>query len=81
LPTDTKRNLIDPGHEHLSLVRQCELVGLPRSSLYYQPRGVSDENLLLMRLMDEQYTRTPFYGIRRMTAWLKVVGTRSTTSG
>jgi len=74
LPTDTKRNLIDPGHEHLTLVRQCELVGLPRSSLYYQPRGVSEENLLLMRLMDEQYTRTPFYGIRRMTAWLKGQG-------
>jgi len=58
----------------LTLVRQCELVGLPRSSLYYQPRGVSEENLLLMRLMDEQYTRTPFYGIRRMTAWLKGQG-------
>jgi len=74
LPTDTKRNLIDPGHEQLSLARQCELVGLSRSSLYYQPRGVSEENLLLMRLMDEQYTRTPFYGIRRMTAWLKGQG-------
>jgi len=71
LPAEAKRSLIEPGHEHLSLSRQCELVGLARSSLYYQPRGVSAENLLLMRLMDEQYTRTPFYGIRRMTAWLK----------
>ena len=45
--------------------------GLLRSSLYYRPRGVSEENLWLMRLIDEQYTRTPFYGIRRMTAWLR----------
>jgi len=74
LPTETKRGLIEPEHESLSVVRQCELVGLSRSSLYYQPRGVSDENLLLMRLIDEQYTRTPFYGIRRMTAWLKGQG-------
>jgi len=58
----------------LSVVRQCELVGLARSSLYYQPTGVSEENLLLMRLLDEQYTSTPFYGIRRMTAWLKGQG-------
>jgi len=58
----------------LSLRRQCELVGLARSSLYYQPRGASGENVLLMRLIDEQYTRTPFYGIRRMTAWLRGQG-------
>lgn len=74
MPTEAKRSLIEAGHEHLSLVRQCELVGLARSSLYYQPRGVSEENVLLMRLIDEQYTRTPFYGIRRMTAWLRGQG-------
>ncbi|MHB1162250.1 MAG: IS3 family transposase [Chloroflexota bacterium] len=74
LPAEAKRSLIELGHEGLSLARQCELVGLARSSLYYQPRGVSEENLLLMRLIDEQYTRTPFYGIRRMTAWLKGQG-------
>jgi putative transposase len=71
LPAEAKRSLIEPGHERLSVVRQCELVGLLRSSLYYRPRGVSEENLWLMRLIDEQYTRTPFYGIRRMTAWLR----------
>ena len=49
-------------------------MGLARSSLYYQPRGASGENVLLMRLIDEQYTRTPFYGIRRMTAWLRGQG-------
>jgi len=51
-------------------VRQCELAGLARSTWYYEPVGESEENLELMRLLDEQYTRTPFYGSRRMTAWL-----------
>lgn len=52
------------------MARQCELVGLARSSYYYHPMPESEENLLLMRLLDEQYTRTPFYGIKKMTAWL-----------
>ena len=47
-------------------MRQCELVGLPRSSWYYQPTAESAEDLELMRLLDEQYTRTPFFGSRRM---------------
>jgi putative transposase len=54
--------------------RQCELLGVSRASWYYQPRGESEENLALMRLLDEQYTRTHFYGIRRMTAWLQQQG-------
>jgi putative transposase len=55
----------------LSVVRQCELLGLPRSSYYYEPVQVSAEELRLMRLIDEQYTRQPVYGSRRMAAWLK----------
>jgi len=51
----------------LSIVRQCELSGLARSSFYYTPAGDSAEDLELMRRIDEQYTRTPFYGSRRMT--------------
>jgi len=51
--------------------RQCELLDLPRSSFYYQPVPESPENLQLMRLIDEQYLKTPFYGSRRMAAWLK----------
>jgi putative transposase len=47
-------------------VRQCELVGLPRSTWYYEPAGESPENLELMRLIDEQFLRTPFYGSRKM---------------
>jgi len=54
--------------------RQCELLGVNRAGLYYEPVGESAENLLLMRLLDEQYTRAPFYGSRRMTAWLASVG-------
>jgi putative transposase len=50
----------------LSIARQCELIGLPRSSWYYKPEDETTENLVLMRLLDEQYTRTPFYGSRRM---------------
>jgi putative transposase len=54
----------------LSVRRQCELLGLSRSSLYYEPAGETAENLRLMRLIDEQYTAYPFYGSRRMTMWL-----------
>jgi len=54
----------------LSLRRQCELLGLSRSSLYYEAAPESPENLALMRLIDEQYTRRPFYGSRRIARWL-----------
>jgi putative transposase len=67
---EEKRALIEPGHSQISIARQCELLGLARASYYYQEVPESEENLLLMRLLDEQYTRTPFYGIRKMTAWL-----------
>ena len=54
----------------ISVRRQCELLGVNRSSLYYQPSGESEENLKLMRLIDEEYTRHPFFGSRRIVAWL-----------
>jgi putative transposase len=62
--------LIEVDHPALSVRRQCELLGLNRSSLYYEPAGETAENLRLMRLIDEQYTAYPFYGSRRMTRWL-----------
>jgi putative transposase len=65
---------VERGHRNLSLRRQCELLGVNRTSLYYQSVGESEENLLLMRRLDEPYTRTPFYGSRRMTAWLRGQG-------
>jgi len=66
--------VIEPMHDTISIARQCELVGLARSSYYYQGAGESAQNLHLMCLLDEQYTRTPFYGIKRMTAWLQTQG-------
>jgi putative transposase len=54
----------------LSVRRQCELIGLSRSTRYYQAAPESEENLQLMRLIDEQYTKCPFYGSRRIRAWL-----------
>ena len=65
--------MIEPGSE-ISVSRQCELLGLSRSSYYYEPCPVSNFNLELMRLIDEQYTKTPFYGVPRMTLWLKRQG-------
>jgi putative transposase len=55
-------------------VRQCALLGISRSSLYYQPKGISEEDEALMKLIDRQYLVTPFYGARRMVAWLKSQG-------
>jgi putative transposase len=74
LSPDAKRGLIEPDHPQISLARQCALLGLARSSFYYRSQGESAENLHLMRLLDEQYTQTPYYGVRRMTAWLRSQG-------
>ena len=71
---EQKRQLIEPGHPHVSLRRQCALLGLARSNLYIEPRGESPENLQLMRLLDAQDTAPPFSGRRRMTAWLRRQG-------
>jgi putative transposase len=65
---------VERGQAEISVRRQCELLGVNRSGVYYEPVGESEENLRLMRLLDEQYTRTPFYGSRKMTEWLATVG-------
>lgn len=62
--------MIEPGHPQLSVRRQCDLLGLSRSSLYYQPAAETPENLRLMRLLDQEYTAHPFLGSRRLTQWL-----------
>jgi len=67
----TRQNWIEPSHFFLSISRQCALAGVNCSSWYYKGRPESRENLLLMRLLDEQYMRTPFYGVRRMTHYLR----------
>lgn len=66
--------MIDEGHPEVPVTRQCELLGLARSSYYYQPTGESASNLALMRLIDEIYTERPYFGIRRMTACLRRLG-------
>ena len=74
ISVERKRQLVELEHPQVSLRRQCALLGLARGNLYYQPVSEHEENLQLMRLLDEQYTATPFYGVRRMTAWLRSRG-------
>jgi putative transposase len=74
LSPDAKRDLIEPDHPQISLARQCALLGLSRSSFYYRFQGERAENLPLRRLLAAQYTRTLFYGVRRMTVWLRQQG-------
>lgn len=69
-PLELKKSWIEPDYKSLSIRRQCELLGLNRSTLYYQPESVSDIDRERMRLIDEVYTRCPFYGSRRITAQL-----------
>lgn len=71
---DAKRGLVEPNVHHLSIVHQCKLLDLNRSTYYLAPAVESDENLRLMRRIDEQYLKTPFYGSRRMTAVLERAG-------
>jgi putative transposase len=65
---------MEPDHEMISLSRQCELLDLARSSYYYQPEKDESYNHFLMNLIDEQFTRTPFYGVPKMTFWLRRQG-------
>jgi len=69
---DFKRECIEPDYPGLSVRRQCELLGLNRSSWYYEARGESAENLALMRRIDEQYLLTPYYGSRKMAKQLGI---------
>jgi putative transposase len=66
--------MIDSDHPSLSIARQCQLVSISRSGFYYQPSGESELNLMLMRLIDEQHMRTPYYGARQMARHLRREG-------
>jgi putative transposase len=68
--------MIEPDHRALSVTRQCELLGLPRASYYHQPQPEPEENLRLMRLIDETYLAYPFFGSRQMARWLRRQGER-----
>lgn len=63
---------MDPGDEWLSIRTQCELLGLPRSTWYYQPKPSDPEDLRFKRLIDEKYTARPYFGVRRMWVWLTI---------
>jgi len=69
-----RRKMIDYNNRKISINEQCRLLKISRSGLYYVPCGESEYNLLLMRLIDEQYLKTPFYGTRRMTVYLIDLG-------
>jgi putative transposase len=66
--------MLEPGESKLPLSGQCRLLGISRSSVYYKPVGVKTRDLELMRFIDEQYLKTPFYGSRSMTQHLKRQG-------
>ena len=68
--------MVDRRHPSLSVVRQCRLLDISRSGLYYQPVEVSEEDLTVMKMIDRQYLATPFYGARKIAAWLKNQGYR-----
>jgi putative transposase len=68
------RALIERDSEQLSIRQQCDLVGLNRATFYYEPASETDLNMQLMRLIDRQYTETPFYGVLRMTVVLRQMG-------
>ena len=68
------RQMVDREHLKLPVVRQCTLLGVSRSSIYYRPKGASEDDLFLMGEMDRQYLETPYYGSRRMKAWLERQG-------
>ncbi len=69
-----QRSLIEPGNGIISIVRQCELLGIHRSGYYYQPNGENPLNLEIMGLLDRQYIDTPFYGVLRMHQYILSLG-------
>ena len=69
-----RRHLVDMGHPDISINKQCELLQVSKGALYYQPRPIDPYTLSLMDLIDKQHTRTPFYGSRRLQAWLNQQG-------
>ena len=70
----TRLSLVDRTDDQMSIVAQCRLLRVARSTLYYRPAPASDDDLRLMRRIDEQYLATPFYGSRRMVAVLRREG-------
>lgn len=74
LPRAVRKDSVEWSEKPFSLSRQCELLSLHKSGLYYQPKGESQQNLHLMRKIDEQYLKTPFAGYRMMSELLRRAG-------
>ena len=74
LRASEKRILIEPEHSSVSIVQQCDLLGLARSSYYYEAAQENTENLRLMDALDRLYMDYPFFGVERMTIWLRHEG-------
>jgi len=66
--------MVELANTQLSITKQCQLLSISRSGWYYEPRGESPLTLKLMRLIDEQYLLTPYYGSRQMARWLRREG-------
>ncbi|WP_371398838.1 IS3 family transposase [Marinovum algicola] len=71
LGREVRRGMIEPDHPDLSIGQQCKLLSIARSSYYYEPKGETEQNLGLMRRIDEQFLETPFFGVRQMTWHLR----------
>lgn len=76
MPVEQRRDMVERADNQLSVRRQCELLGITRSGLYYASQRDTADDLAVMRLLDEQYTRTPFYGVEKMTETLHRLGIR-----
>jgi len=71
MSVERRRQMVEPEHPRLSVVRQCELVSISRSGFYHRPGGETPLNLELMRLVDAQFLETPWYGSRQMARHLR----------
>lgn len=69
-----RKDMVEPELNELSIGKQCQLLGLNRSTYYYKPAGFTDEDLEIMKIIDETYTMHPYYGTRRMAKFLQGVG-------
>jgi putative transposase len=73
---ERRKELVEPENPGLSITKQCEVLQISRSSWYYEALGESELNLTLMRLIDEQFLETPYYGARQMARYLRRQGYR-----
>ncbi len=71
LGREVRRGMIEPDHPELSIGRQCKLLSIARSFFYFTPKGETEQNLDLMRQIDEQFLERPFFGVRQPLGTLR----------